>query len=228
MHDIDRVRLETQSDFETPALQAEQFEYSEYEGPNSGEAGPVFSETENMELASQMLEIVNEQELDHFIGDLISKAGSALGGFIKRPEGQALAGLLKGAAQKVLPALGAAAGKFIGGANGADIARRAAEAAGRAFGLELEGLSSEDREFEIARRYVDFAGEAVKNMAAAAPCANPRNAASSAVVAAAQSHAPGLLTATPSAGAQQARQPGRHPNSGRWVRHGHAIVLYGA
>ena len=166
MHDIDRVRLETQSDFETPALKAEEFEYSQYEAPYSGEAGPIFGETENMELASQMLEIANEQELNQFIGDLISKAGSALGGFMKGPEGKALAGLLKGAARKVLPALGAAAGNFVGGANGADIGRRAAEAAGRAFGLELEGLSSEDREFEIARRYVNFAGEAVKNLVA--------------------------------------------------------------
>ena len=227
MHDIDRVKLETQSDFGTPALKAEQFEYSEYEGPYSTETGQVFGETENMELASQMLEITNEQELDQFIGDLISKAGRALGGFIKTPEGQALGGLLKGAAKRVLPALGAAAGNFVGGTSGADTGRRAAEAVGRAFGLELEGLSGEDREFEIARRYVDFAGEAAKNMVATPPGADPRSTANSAVVAAAQSHAPGLLSTPPSAGGQQPPRPDHHRQSGRWVRRGDTIVLYG-
>lgn len=228
MHDIDRVRLETQYDFETPALQAEQFEYPEYEG-----SGQVFGETDNMELASQMLEITNEQELDHFIGDLISKAGHALGSIIKSPEGKALAGLLKGAAKKVLPALGSAAGKFLGGESGADVGRRAAEAAGRAFGLELEGLSGEDREFEIARRYVDLAGEAVKNTVAAPAGPNPRSAASAAFQAAAQTHAPGLLgakpvpAAQPAAAAAQEPAPGDHRHGGRWIRHGNTIVLYG-
>ena len=37
--------------------------------------------------------------------------------------------------------------------------------AGSALGLELEGLSQEDREFEAAKQFVRFASDAVKNAA---------------------------------------------------------------
>ena len=66
--------------------------------------------------------------------------------------------------------------------------------AGREFGLELEGLSNEDREFEIARRYVDFAGDAVRNLASEHRFLHPEEAADAAVVDAAKAHAPGLLS----------------------------------
>jgi hypothetical protein len=96
------------------------------------------------------------------------------------------------------------------------------------FGLELEGLSAEDREFEVARRYVSFAGEAVKNLALAPSSSDPRAAANTAAALAAQTHAPGLLrpdqqTAMEPPGS--ARLPTGH--SGRWLRRGNKIVLYG-
>src|SRR3954453_5854230 len=58
MHDIDRVRLEIPSSgpFETPELEEEQFEF---EATGSAETEQVFAETENMELASNMLEVSN-------------------------------------------------------------------------------------------------------------------------------------------------------------------------
>ncbi len=52
------------------------------------------------------------------------------------------------------------------------ISRKLASAAGRMFGLELEGLSVEDREFEVARRLVRFALTATKNALSAPPAAN--------------------------------------------------------
>ena len=97
MHDIDRIRLETQSEaemFEAVPFQAEQFEFAQSETP-SGETGEVFGETEQMELASELLEVTNEAELDRFLGDLIQRAGQAVGKFIKSPEGQAIGGLLR-------------------------------------------------------------------------------------------------------------------------------------
>ena len=48
-----------------------------------------------------------------------------------------------------------------------------ASSLGGAFGLELEGLSAEDQEFEVARRFVEFAGEAATNAAMSPPNANP-------------------------------------------------------
>src|SRR5882762_8393946 len=51
-----------------------------------GEA-EVFSEAETMELAGELTEITTEAELDRFLGDLISKAGRALGKVVRSPIG---------------------------------------------------------------------------------------------------------------------------------------------
>jgi hypothetical protein len=229
MHDIDRIRLETQSEtgmFEAGPFEAEQFEFAQAETPY-GETGEVFGETEQMELASELLEITSEAELDRFLGDLIGRAGQAIGKFVKSPEGQAIGGILKGAAKQVLPAIGSAVGGYFGGATGAKFGGDAASAASRAFGLELEGLSSEDREFEVARRYVSFAGEAVKNLASAPSGLDPRTAANAAAAAAAQTHAPGLLSPRQAGVEPQTYSPFPTAHSGRWMRRGNKIILYG-
>jgi hypothetical protein len=96
------------------------------------------------------------------------------------------------------------------------------------FGLELEGLSAEDREFEVARRYVSFAGEAVKNLALAPSSPDPRTAVNAAAALAAQTHAPGLLQPRPQTGAEHSASSGLPMgHSGRWMRRGNKIVLYG-
>ena len=229
MHDIDRVRLETQSEaemFEAFPLQPQQFEFPQSETPY-GETGEVFGETEQLELASELLEVTNEAELDRFLGDLIQRAGQAVGKFVKSPEGQAIGSALKGAAKQVLPAIGSAVGGYLGGSTGAKLGGDAATAAERAFGLELEGLSDEDAEFETARRFVNFAGDAVKNMALAPPGMDPRSAARSAAIAAARTHAPGLLSSAEGAMRPQAPLPVSGERSGRWVRRANKIILYG-
>jgi len=226
MHDIDRVRLETQYEselLEAVPFEAEQFEFLESEAP-TGETGELFGETEQMELASELLEVTNEAELDRFLGDLIQRAGQAVGKFIRSPEGQAIGGVLKGAAKQVLPAIGSAVGGYFGGSTGAKLGGDAASAAGRMFGLELEGLSGEDREFEIARRFVNFAGDAVRNLALAPRGTDPRALASSAAAAAARTYAPGLLSPAEEPTGPQAPTSGR---SGRWVRRANKIILYG-
>jgi hypothetical protein len=231
MHDIDRVRLETETEaemFKSPPFQAEQFEFAEAEFPLQPQSGEVFGETEQMELATELLEVTNEAELDRFLGQIINRAGQAVGRFIGSPEGKALGGVLKGAAKQVLPAIGSAVGGYLGGDRGAQLGQQAASAAGTLFGLELEGLSGEDREFEIARRFVSFAGEAVKNLASASSSPDPRIAANNAATLAAQTHAPGLLQARPQPWIESSpfsRLPAAH--SGRWMRRGNKIVLYG-
>lgn len=219
MHDLDRVRLELGS--RERQLEAEQFEFNETEAW-SGEAETVFGEMENMELASELLEVGSEAELEYFLGGLIKKAGHALGGFIKSSDGQALVGMLKKAAGKLLPQAGAALGGAIGGSEGARLGGQAASLAGRAFGLELEGLSNEDREFEVARRFVDLAGEAVKNLVQASPGRANGSGATGALAAAIQAKAPGLVPST--AGLPHHKRA----KSGNWVRRGHTIILIGA
>jgi hypothetical protein len=228
MHDIDRIRLETQSEsemFEAP-FEAESFEFAQAETEMYGETGEVFGETAQMELATELLEVTTEAELDRFLGGLIERAGRAVGKFVRSPEGQAIGGILKGAAKQALPGIGSAVGGYFGGATGARLGGDVATAAGRAFGLELEGLSGEDRDFEVARSYVNFAGEAVKNLALAPAGLPPRTAANAAAVAAAKTHAPGLLS--PQAGmGPPPYSPLPSAHSGRWMRRGNKIVLYG-
>jgi hypothetical protein len=220
MHDIDRVQLEADGEaFETGEFEAEQFEFNE--------TGEVFGETENMELASELLEVSSESELEQFLGDLVAKAGKSLGRFVGSPEGQALVGVLKGAAKQVLPTLGLSVGRYLGGDEGAKLGGQAASAAGRAFGLELEGLSNEDREFEVARRYVNFAGEAVRKLPADGAAANPILAARAAALAAAQTHAPGLSQAPATPGPAAVAPAHGGGATGRWVQHGSKIILYG-
>jgi hypothetical protein len=224
MHDIDRTLMEYNPETE---LMPEAFEYGETEWSGATGVSGVFNETEEMELAAELLSVSNEHELDRFLGGLIQKAGQAVGQFVKSPTGQALGGILKGAAKQALPVVGSALGGYLGGAQGAQIGGQLASAAGRVFGLELEGLSPEDREFEVAKRFVRFGGEAVKNAALTPTSADPRAAAHAAAVSAAQQHAPGLL-APSAAGAPAAATaaPGRR-HSGRWIRRGNKIVLLG-
>jgi hypothetical protein len=223
MHNIDRTLMEIDPEAEYEPEYESDYEYEEFETPDTE---GVFDEAEEMEMAAELLAVSDEAELDHFLGGLIKKAGA----FLKVPTGQALKGLLKGAAKKYLPTVAGAVGTAFGGPVGAAVASQLASKAGRAFGLELEGLSPEDQEFETAKHYVRWAGEAAKNAALAPPTADPVTAAKSAAVTAAQQHAPGLLRSTPPSPAMGmgGKVRGRRARSGRWFRiKGDVIVLRG-
>jgi hypothetical protein len=206
---------------ENEAFEAEQFEW-QGEAVWGGET-EVFNESEVMEIAGELLEISNEYELDLFLGDLISRAGSALGQAVRSPIGQAIGSLLKGAAKKALPLAGTALGGFVGGPLGAQIGGGLASAAGDALGLESEAMNAEDREFEGAKDFVKMAADTVKTALAGDPRSAPLALAKAALVEAAQKHAPALLTPVgePAQGASR-RGPGR---VGHWVRQGRNIVI---
>ena len=160
------------------------------------EVGEVpLHESQEMEMAAELLECTNEEELDRFFGGLFRKVGGLIGRVVRSPIGRALGGVLKPLAKAALPIAGKALGTFVGGPVGGMVGGKLASAAGRLFGLELEGLSAEDREFEVARRFVRFASSATRNALAASPTANPQAVAKAAVAAAARRLAPGLLAA---------------------------------
>ena len=75
----------------------------------------------------------------------------------------------------------------------ADQAKLATESAERIFGAELEGLSSEDQEFETARLFVRFALEAARVAGRAPPGHRPAMVAAVAERTAARHYAPGLV-----------------------------------
>ena len=215
-------------------LQPETFEFTA-----EAEHHEVFSEAQIHELAHELLAVSNEQEFDHFLGGLIRRAGSAIGSAIRSPLGQHLGGVLKGVAKQYLPQVGSALGGLAGGAlgsasaaipgvgsaiapNAANLGRQGGAWLGGKGGewlagkLELEGLSHEEMEVEIAKQFVRVAADATRNAAAALSGADPAAVAQSAVSQAVQQVAPGLLRSGPRA------------TSGRWVRRGRTIILYGA
>jgi len=224
------------SGFEAEQYEGEQYEGAQYEGEQFeyGEAewGEVFNENEVMELTAELLEVTNEAELDRFLGNLIKRAGSALGTAVRSPIGQAVGGVLKGVAKKALPIAGGALGAYFGGPLGAKIGSGLASAAGSALGLELEALSQEDREFEGGKQFVRFAADTVKNTLSSPVATEIRTgqslstvvaAARAAASKAAQKHALNLLGQSSRPAVQStAHSKGR---GGRWFRRGRNIII---
>jgi hypothetical protein len=175
-----------------------------------------------MELAAELLEIADEDELDQFLGKLMKKAAKAVGGVMRSPLGRSLGGILKGVAKRALPLAGTALGGVVGGPLGSALGSQLASTAGKAFGLEAEGMTPEDEQFEVARKFVRFAGAAAGRAASTPPTAAAPPAARSAAVAAARRHAPGLLHTQ---GAGGSRPAGRGGRTGRWMRRGNHIIV---
>jgi hypothetical protein len=193
----------------------------------SGEAD-VLSEAELMEFAQQLLGVSNEAELDNFLGDLLKGALNGLVGTVGKilpPQvANQVGGFLKGAAKAALPLAGQAVGTFFGGPLGGQIGRGAAAAAGNILGLEAE-LNAEDHEFEGAKKFVEMAADAVKTAATAPPGIDPSMVAGTAVTAAAEKHAPGLLESAARSPRQHGHHHHGHGDSGRWVRRGRNVVI---
>ena len=166
------------------------------------------------ELAGGLLDVTNESELEDFLGGLVAETARNAGGRIPAGTGRALVDVLRKTAERTLPTLTTALGDEMGSAR-----PTAAETAARVYGLELEGMSAEDRDYEIARQFVRFA-QAAAGRAARTPAPAPAAAAVDAAVAAAgREFAPGLL---PSESAFPAG-----PQTGPWVRRGNRVVLIG-
>lgn len=172
MHDIDTIRMEQETDPEA---------YS-YEGEPELEA--TLSEAEEEMLAAELLGVASEGELDQFFGKLfkrISKGVSGAGRFLKKNAGP-LAGALKGIAKTALPTVGAALGSAIPIPGvGTAVGGMLGNAASSLLEAELEGLNDEDREFEVAKRFVRLAGQAAKAGARRPPTMNRRAASVAAV-----------------------------------------------
>ncbi len=171
-------------------MEPEAFESDASSSFEAGAEDMPFGETEEMELAAQLLEITGEDELDGFLGSLIARATGGARRLASSPE---LRGLLRKAAKSALPMIGGAAGNLIAPGAGGAIGGKLAAAAGNLFGLELEGLSPEDQEFEVARRLVRFAGAGARNAGRFRRGGSRSLVARRALGAAARRHAPGFL-----------------------------------
>jgi hypothetical protein len=161
-----------------------------YSGTSSAETRDEsgLREDEEIEQAANLLEVVNDVELDRYLGQLIHKAGVDSGVAVTSALGRPLGGLLKGIAKTLLP---------VARSLRAPRAPAGVRPAGALFGIELEGLSPEDQEYQVAQRFVRFATEATRQALQAGRRMAPARAARNGLMAAARRHAPGLLRPRP-------------------------------
>ncbi len=211
MHDIDRV-LNPQEMFNEAEFEASPFggAYDEAEFEFYGETTDDLDEST---LAAELLSVGSEQELELFIGSLLKNAAKGVTAFAKSKAGRAIGGALKQAAKAALPTLGATLGSAIPIPG---VGTAVGNMAGKALAstLELEtGMDVEDSEFEVAQNVVRLAKNATKQAMKAPPGANPNAVAAQAVKSA-------LRNLQGGAGVSGGQ-------SGRWVRRGNKIVLFG-
>ena len=177
---------ETQGEY-----QGENFEYQEMSGET---LEALFNEADEVQLAAELLEVSNEQELEQFLGKLIKKAGRFVGNVVKSPIGRALGGVLKNVAKVGLPIAGGALGTFLGGPVGGLVGKKLGSFVGGQ--LEQENFEmQQEQEFEMARQFVRTAGAALRY--ANRPGmrrGNPRSVARTAVWRASRRFAPYLAT----------------------------------
>jgi hypothetical protein len=167
-----------------------------------------------MELAAQLLEVTDEQELEQFIGKLFNKVKKVAGAYLPAGVRNSLGGIAKKWAKRLLPIAGNFIAPGVGGLIGGKLASMATEV----FGLELEGLSAEDQEFEVARQYVRLVSDAAQEAASVPPTVPPQVAAKQGMQNSAEKHAPGLV-AKPNGQSPMQRQQrqgqGMTPNARR-------------
>lgn len=191
----------------------------------NGEYSSPLGEQQEAELAAQLLEIRDEAELEQFLGGLIKNVVKGVGGFIDSPTGKALGGILKNVAKKALPVVGGAIGSFVAPGIGTAIGTRLGSMATKLFEAELgelDELSQDEAEWEVARRYVRFSAAATRNAALSPRHGQPQRTARAAVYGAARRHAHGVARRYPSfarpgqwhGSQQQRRRRHHHPQPG--------------
>lgn len=232
MHNTDRVvqELGYENGFELDEFGHE----NGFEFGNEFESDPEFAgeynesplnELNELELATELLSVTNEAQMDEFMRNLFKKVGAVA----KKAWNSPVGGFLRKGLAKLAPIAGTVVGGMVGGPLGAKLGGKIGSGAAKLFRLELEGLSAEDQEFEIARAYVRFAGEATKNAALNQQKGmDPRRAVQTAMAEAARQYAPGLLEMSQETGMDhsgaQVSAP-RIPASGSWFRKGNRIYI---
>jgi uncharacterized protein (DUF697 family) len=199
-----------------------EWETGDYEFDTEMESGYSDHETGMNEeaeigLASELLSLGTERELDQFFGKALKAAFKGVTDLLGSTEGKLLKSALKKIAKKTLPGIGGAVGTFFGGPIGTTIGTKLGTDASQIFELEMEGLSPEDREFETAKALVRLTNDAGKQLVENST-GNPEQDARAALIEASRNHAPGLITR------KNRRKCGKR---GAWYRRGNRLIIEG-
>ncbi|WP_437585916.1 hypothetical protein [Sorangium sp. So ce1000] len=220
MHDLDRTNQELNNESFGYEFAAEAEEEAEEEGAQEAEEEgdaheqEIVSEDEIHEFAAELLEVQSDQEMDQFLGQLIQHVGTKLGTDVSNVVGKSVGRALKRLTRQVSSAVRA---------NGDG------ELEGTALGLELEGLSHEDREFEVAKQFVRVATDAAGSVLSSPSYGNVNRLAQNAVREATKQVASMHLVPQTGGGVgvhPRLKRPAR-ATRGRWVRRGGKIILFG-
>ncbi|CAN7506398.1 hypothetical protein LJR130_003501 [Variovorax sp. LjRoot130] len=147
--------------------------------PSRASRKAVVFDTETTGQAAELLNAAGRPGFGATLGRLVR---ATAGGAIDDAVATELVALLQSAARRAMPAVNAPTSLD---------ASSASTRMGRFFGIELEGLSPEDQEFEAARRFVQLAKEAARQASAAPSNFTPAAVAQWAVTRAARRYAPG-------------------------------------
>jgi len=169
-----------------------QFEIFEGDrAPSTQPRNELLSEIHELELATELMELRDERSLRRFVGRVVAATARATGRGRGAPAAEPIQRLLMSILQRAIPRSPPGSGSA---ANlvAPVLGDRLADIPDHRLGLELEGLSEEDRQFETARQLVRFAVDAGRR-ALAPSQTDPGSHARAAVFAAARRHAPGLV-----------------------------------
>lgn len=213
------------------------YEYQEtYEfQPEYEYEGEFSQESYENELAHELMNIQNEEELEYFLGNLLKKAWSGAKTLYNSPvgqqlKGQAIAGL-KSLGKRALPGLGSKLGGRFFGPAGAQVGSQLGNMAARGLGLEFEGASPRDKRFEGSKRLVRIAKAASRRIAAYARSGKPMSARAvrNIILQEGKRWFPGLPSPMPADGGFQNGDytDSTQQNRGTWVRQGNRIILQG-
>ena len=178
------------------------------------------------ELAGELLELTSEQELDRFLGNLLSPAVGAGKAFLGSDAGKAVGGLVKGAAKQALPQIGRALGDLILPGRAASWEQLASRRRASS-GWSWKGSPPRTASWRPPEPSSGSRTRRPRSLEAAPASVSPTAAAAHAATVAAQHHLPGIASVV-----RELRPPGtpasgalRPASGGRWVRHGPTIVL---
>lgn len=185
--------------------------------PTRADREAVAFDTESTGQAAELLDALGRPGFAAMLGRLVRRTALDSGRALKDSVAAELVGLLEGAARRALPP------------SSASVATDAAAASARAnrfFGIELEGLSPEDKEFEAARRFVQLSAEAARQAALGPAQLPPGQAARRAAALAARRYAPGWVQALVPAPVLATAQPSSSfARTGRWLRRGPGVIV---
>jgi hypothetical protein len=154
----------------------------------------------------------------------IGRGLKKVGRFIGKKVLPALGKGLKGLAKAALPIAGKVLGSFIPIPGvGTAIGGAIGTAVSKALELEFSGVSAEDTELEMARRFVRMAATATQQASVASPDVDAEIVVNEAIMSAARKHLPYFRLRK----SERSGIPGT-TQQGRWISRGRQIAVLGA